>query len=221
MPEERFDFAAIGGDVSHYGLLSPRAVEKWKELEGLIHSRWTSPDDLKSSAVSIAGCLEKLGASLLQAHRMKGHHDGLLTIAREMRKKPALAAFKGAEACADFESMLLQGRATLDRLTWFVSQEFRNKTTSFPRLRTVLGQFKHQPTATRLVRLLEEADEWFDGTYGQLSSSSSLRDLVAHFHSLTEGTRSCFGVTYLDERRCLLLDCEVALPPPTEDSACS
>ena len=124
-----------------------------------------------------------------------------------------MAALRGAEACADFEALLLQGRAALDRLAWLVTSRFKNPSQSFRKVATVLGAFEKKDTdASQLLAIVHQADNWFDGTFGKLDEPHSLRDLVAHHHSLTEGSRTCFGITRLADGSALLVDCEIRLP---------
>ena len=121
----------------------------------------------------------------------------------------------GAEACADFESLLLHGRAALDRLTWLVSSNFGSKTQSFLKLEGVLSNFAHRnDAAARLIVIIENVKPWFSGTFGKINDDESLRDLVAHKHAAIEGTRTRFGLNRVRENAFLLLDCEIKLPGP-------
>lgn len=65
------------------------------------------------------------------------------------------------------------------------------------------GAFRHKKEGA--------AHGWFDGTFGNLEGSKSLRDLVAHNHALTEGIRTCFGITRVPQSSALVIDCEISL----------
>lgn len=123
------------------------------------------------------------------------------------------AAYQGSDACADFEALLLQGRASLDRLTWFLGDVYKNPCKSFRRIRNVLSDFAGKDEDAReLLALVNAANSWFDGTFGKLDTPQSLRDLVAHHHALVEGTRTCFSIARVSPDRSLAIDCEVQLP---------
>jgi hypothetical protein len=124
-----------------------------------------------------------------------------------------LFALRGAEACSDFEGLLLQGRATLDRLTWFITTQFKNRSQSFRKMAAVLSNFEQNNSEARaLLAIVKAADNWFDGTFGRLQESKSLRDLVAHYGALTERIRTFFAVTRVSPNSALIIDCEVSLP---------
>ena len=63
------------------------------------------------------GCLEKLATSILQIERLSNHQNQLLTQAIDATKdlEPRDAVFLASEVSSDFESLLLQSRAVLDR----------------------------------------------------------------------------------------------------------
>jgi hypothetical protein len=107
---------AVGGTVDHYDLLGTTPVEQWSRIQKYLSAEWKTGDQTRLSAMS--GCLEKLSTSLLQVNRIRGFHQELINTAlQNLGKNVAYAALRGDIACADFESLLLQGRAALDRLT--------------------------------------------------------------------------------------------------------
>jgi hypothetical protein len=71
------------------------------------------------------GCVEKLTTSILQIERLSNHQNQLLTQAIDATKElnPRDAVFLASEVSSDFESILLQSRAALDRLTNFIFLE--------------------------------------------------------------------------------------------------
>jgi hypothetical protein len=215
MPNNEVHYLAVGGGVAHYALLPDPVVKQWAAIEEALRQLWKTGDrQSKVSAVSLSGCLEKLSSGLLQGHRMRNHHDTLLCHAKALKTSPAgMAALRGAEACADFEGLLLQARAALDRLAWLVTSRFKNPSQSFRKIGTVLSAFEQKDDdAGRLLSIIHTADSWFDGTFGKLEEARSLRDLVAHHHSLMEGIRTCFAISRVSQSAALLVDCEVSLP---------
>ncbi len=216
LPGQQITYLALGGDVPHHALLRKVPVEQWDALQKNLTARWKASDDplTRRRITDLSGCLEKLSATLLQGRRLRRYHDDLLCQAKLMKAGPAdAAALRGSEACADFEGLLLQGRAALDRLTWFVSHEFKNPCQSFRRIKNVLADFAEKDkAAAELLTIVTATEPWFDGTFGKLESPHSLRDIVAHHHALIEGTRTCFAVIRVAPDRALLIDCEVQLP---------
>jgi hypothetical protein len=113
---------------------------------------------------------------------------------------------------ADFEGLLLQGRAALDRLTWFVSAEYRNQCSSYRRLASVLENFRTDSRAQEILGVLADAADWLNALYAQLDAPESLRDLIGHRHAVSEGIQNCFSSVAVPPGRVLLLDCEIRLP---------
>lgn len=209
-------YLATGGNPPDHGLLPEKATRQWTLLREAFTAQWKVSEEpfCRRRIVDLSGCLEKLEATLLQAHRLRTYHDRLISQAQKMKGTDFQAtAFQGSDACADFEGFLLHGRAGLDRLTWYIGDYFRNPVKSFRRVKNVLSQFKHKSTeAADLLAIVGSADGWFDGVFGKLEAPQSLRDIVAHHHALVEGTRTCFGVQRLSSDTALLIDCEVELP---------
>ena len=83
------------------------------------------------------GCLEKLATSILQIERLSNHQNQLLTQAIDASKDVDSkdAGFQASEVSSDFESLLLQSRAALDRLTNLISRHYGNYTDSFSEMR--------------------------------------------------------------------------------------
>ncbi len=139
---KQFEYLAIGGEVPHHGVLPQRAVEQYRSIQQYLTKEWrTSNESRQRWLWSINGCLDKLSTTLMQVARMRDHHDQLISHARELQKAPPEAhiALAAQEACGDFESLLLQGRAALDRLTWFLAEEFNQRCTRFSKLKKVLS----------------------------------------------------------------------------------
>jgi hypothetical protein len=215
MPEQ-VQYLAVGGGIPHYALLRDAAINQWEAVQEALRAKWKSSEqsDVRRRVADLSGCLEKLSASLLQAHRIRNHHDDLLCQAKALKPTGAnSAAMRGANACADFEALLLQGRAALDRLAWHVTSQFKNPSQSFRKIKNVLAGFVNRSDEAReLIEIIEKADTWFDGTFGKLDAPRSLRDLVAHHHALIEGVRTCFGINRVTQNSVLLIDCEIQLP---------
>jgi hypothetical protein len=126
-------------------------------------------------------------------------------------------SFRGEEAVADFENLLLQGRSALDRLTWFMTELTGNKSSNFRKLRSILRSPGNRvPHAKELVEILDESHNWFDSVFAKIESPEALRDLVGHKHALLEGMRNCFSVAFITPTQAVLFDCEIQLPGDAE-----
>jgi hypothetical protein len=200
---------AVGGTVDHYDLLGTTPVEQWSRIQKALSAEWKTGDQTRLSAMS--GCLEKLSTSLLQVHRIRGFHQELINTAlQNLGKNVAYFALRGDIACADFESLLLQGRAALDRLTWLVSREFKQSCHSFRKLSGILENFQNKSERARnLLNVVREVSPWITGLFAKIETGDSFRDFVAHKGATTEKMTNCFGINYLDKERALLLDCEL------------
>jgi hypothetical protein len=207
-------FLAIQEEVPHFGLLTPAPIEQWRAIERFQTEEWRRSDQSRKEWVRrIGGCLDKLGGSLLQVARMRDHYQDMLrSIKSAAHMRASVIGYRGAIACADFEGLLLQGRAALDRLTWFLAGNYHQQCSSFRKLANVLENFQADAQATALLQIIRTAEPWFDSLYAKIESPEALRDSIGHKHAVTEGMVSCFGVSYLDGGRALVLDCEVRLP---------
>jgi len=218
---KQFEYLAIGGEVPHHGVLPQRAVEQYRSIQQYLTKEWrTSNESRQRWLWSINGCLDKLSTTLMQVARMRDHHDQLISHARELQKAPPEAhiALAAQEACGDFESLLLQGRAALDRLTWFLAAEFNQRCTRFSKLKKVLSNAGCQnPSAPILLNILDQA-LWLEGVFVDLGGLKALRSFVAHQGGISEAMDNCFGVSKVDTQTVLVYDCQSRNVPLLETS---
>ncbi len=208
MTEQKQSFLALNWADPHLDILSPAAKALHEALRADIRARWDAGQPADQARMDrIAGCLDKLAASLLQVCRLRSFDDHLVDIAKDL-PSGRYVVLRGDEACADLEALLLHGRACLDRLTWFVAGEFHQACSSFRRLANVLANFQSDARATRLLGVISEAQPWLHKIYVRLDSVVSLRDAVGHRQAITEGMRACFGI-FRSMERALITDCEV------------
>lgn len=215
VPGQRVEYVAAGGEVDHYGSLPTQAVEQFEAINRFLAHQWDGADATSKAFLSAAsGCLAKLSAALLQVQRMQLHHDHLLEIGRANRivlaQQPnATLALQGKEACADFEGLLLQGRATLDRLTFFLNHQFfPNAQDKSDRFSKLLGSIKKvqrpHPHMAAVERLFTEAS-WLVSFFTDVSGRS-LRSFVAHRTAVLEWMDTCFTIARVSEGHVLLFD---------------
>ncbi len=199
---------------SGYGALSEGAAESLEGLHRQISSEWSAASESRRRMLLAAsGCLDRLDSFLLQVSRLAEHQDRLLheQIGGVAGRMPPVGnrimVFKAADICTDFESLVLHGRAALDRLTLFVTGQHTHPATDrFSRLGNVLKNFGKDEKARQVLELLDEAGE-FAGVLTD-DGSGALRSLIAHKSGIVEGSRNAFTVHGLGDGRLLIFDCE-------------
>jgi hypothetical protein len=192
-------------------------------LETTLVEQWKASADNpveRTRIRSILGCIDAMRTILVQAHRIRKHHNTLLdtvqkigsAVRRGMPVGPM--ALAGGIVRSDFDALLLQGRAALDRLTWMITNKYKQRTQSFKSLEKVLGNFQHRdPIAQELLSLVNTAGPGLASVYWAIQSGESLRTFVAHLGSLAERTGNAFPVVFLPQKRALVFDCELGGHP--------
>jgi hypothetical protein len=126
IPPERINYLAIGYTAPYLtSILSRTALEQYESISQYLSRKWDGDPALHAQVWEMNGCVEKLTTSILQIERLSNHQNQLLTQAIDATKElnPRDAVFLASEVSSDFESILLQSRAALDRLTNFVFLE--------------------------------------------------------------------------------------------------
>jgi len=215
--EKNINTLLIGGGPDHFGMLNDEVVNLWSQLT---HQKfvWEKLSGVeKERLLRLNGCLNKLSACLLQCSRLSAHYNSLILEAERnsVDKFPpdieeAHLAYAGTVACSDFEALLLQGCAALDRLTYFLSSEYKTPNNRYRKLVNILGNFaENDRRALELIEIQRISEAWVDGVLTIFNSPRSFRDIVAHNEAASERMNSCFAVTLLEKRRALIYDCEV------------
>jgi len=181
-------------------------------------------DDCPRELLEIQACLERFDAFLFQSARLREYLDlerffsfpipigapDIPTVST-LRDLPAGSsmAIAAADACTDFESLLFQGRALLDRFALCVSRHHGADADRFSRLEKRLAKYAQcDRRAKRLSEILKPAGDLV-GPLTDPDDKRSLRSLLAHRSSFEEGTRVLFWVTHVAAGRFLVFDCEV------------
>ncbi len=206
------------------GMLSAPASALYRSIETYL-TKPANAGEYPARIGRIGACLRKLDAVLLQARRIRDHHDALISAADTARaqvpadawppttggpKPPPSFAIAGDDACSDFEALLLQTRAALDRLTFFVAPEYMQPNLdTWYKLPNVLADFAPRDARAKAVLDLFGVAFWQRGIYRNLSDgTTSLRSYVAHRGAIAESISTYFAVSYLDPLRALVIDCE-------------
>jgi hypothetical protein len=108
---------------------------------------------------------------------------------------------------SDFELLLLQSRVALDRLTRFISREYRNCTDRFSVLRKILQNSKRDKKTDSILKIIDDA-KWFEGKLIEDDLQSNLKSFVAHKQSISERFENYFQVHYLSLDQVLIYDME-------------
>jgi len=151
----------------------------------------------------------KTSNSILQIQRLSDHQNELLIQAVTPIITVNLndAVFRGREISSDFESLLLQSRAALDRLTNFITRRYgtKNNTDKFSKLRNVVENSKKDDKTDSILNILDNAT-WFEGKLIEDKVQKNLRSFVAHKQSISEGLQIYFQVHRLSQEQVLLYD---------------
>jgi hypothetical protein len=121
-------------------ILSATPLGKNESISQYLSRKWDEDPALHAQLWEMNGCLEKLTTSILQIERLSNHQNQLLTQAIDAAKdlNPIDAVFLASEVSSDFESLLLQSRAALDRKTNFILRQYGNYTDSSSEIRKML-----------------------------------------------------------------------------------
>jgi hypothetical protein len=155
------------------------------------------------------GCLEKLETSILQIQRLSNHQNELLAMAISNFVNPNVRdqVFRGSEISSDFESLLLQSRGALDRLTSFITGRYGkgSYTDRFSKLRNTVGNSKRDVKTNSILSILDNA-KWFEGKLVEDKLQENLRSFVAHKQSISERLETYFQVHRINQDQFLLYD---------------
>ncbi|MCI0777532.1 MAG: hypothetical protein J4N95_05075 [Chloroflexi bacterium] len=197
------------------GSLSSEASEFMQLIKGKVSSEWKLADEAEQRRLASAGaCIDRLVGFLLQVKRLRQHASDLHgRMFPHGDDSPSLmpgmsAAYQAQNACTDFESLLFHGRATLDRLTLFITSEHKQRTDRYPALGPVLENFSHKDRRAEAVLDVLASASSLPGTLTDVDGARSLRSLVTHRTSITEGTTNAFTAHCLEDGQVLLFDCE-------------
>lgn len=195
-------------------MLSPEPSALLEALRTLQAREYRAADANEQRRVlDAAGCLHRLEGFLFQLSRISGHANSLRAWPNDSARLPRpdpgmMLALSADEACYDFEGLLFQARAALDRLTWFVAGRHGQRCNRFTKLPAVLANFvQSDPRAEAALHVLGHIDA-FDGVLVDGEDSKALRSVVAHYSSVAEGRQIAFTIHLIDDGRRLIFDCE-------------
>ncbi len=210
--ETQATFAAFAWGPEHHGVLSASPVGQWTALDARIAKDYAADSVANASRLQMSGALDKLSGALQQVSRLRLAHDRMVqeAVAHPMAAGDS-AAFVATPVLADFEGLMLQARAALDRLAACLSRMLGQQPASYRSIEGTLKTLvKKRAECADLLAIRTAARPWADEFLAAKDSSEALRDLISHKFSLQEGIETVFARHYGNDR-VLLLDCEVRL----------
>jgi hypothetical protein len=209
-----YAFGAIGQSRRDFGALGERTSEYLNEVVKTIAETYEKTGETdRKLMISANGCVERLLAFLLQAKRIVLHAE---QICKQGAEQPtdgvAMMVLNPNEVLFDFESLLFQGRALLDRLTFFLANQIYGQDCDrFNKLVKILENFKQKDP--RAVAALTVIGECFAAMKGLLVDSDdgkkSLRSDLIHKSTAGERTRYAFVLHFLSKKQIIRFDYEV------------
>ncbi|HEY9385675.1 MAG TPA: hypothetical protein VIP70_01440 [Nitrososphaeraceae archaeon] len=191
-------------------VLNQVVIEQYKSLDESSPVHWINEEDRIHKVAQIKGCLDKFVTSMFQIDRMITHQNSELTNPLNLIPAPGLfRADSIRETCSDFEALLLQSKAALDRLAWFVSHQFKQNSNSFSSLRNILNNFKKKDSRAEAILSLLDKAAWLNSIFvSDKMGKKSLRNIIAHYESIREGVDNCFGIYHRSGDQVLFYDME-------------
>lgn len=210
---QRYEMIAASRQAG-FGMLSPEPLALLERLRAQ-HAVEYSDAERQRWLLDATGCLHRLEGFLFQLSRVAAHAALLRRwsppagIAAPTPMSGTMAAVAADEACFDFEGLLFQARAALDRVTSFIARNHNQKCSRFTKLRPVLVNASRADARARTMLDLLDAADKFDGVLVDSDDgATALRSLVAHYSSVPEGRQIAFTIHYISGDRQLIFDCE-------------
>jgi len=195
--------------------VSPAASEALERISEALVARTQAEKRGETFAVStrmVRDCVHKVEAVAHRLMCLRAHKARLLGEVRSRLTDGGCwgtAAFLEPEIVFEFEALVLQARAALDTVAWFLSGACGQRSWRFSKLRNVLSA--RAPSDKRVQRCLALLDEcaWMASSK-VLIGDPSTRSYVAHYGSLLTSQQTCFTVDRVEPDRALLFDMEMS-----------
>jgi hypothetical protein len=204
--------------------LSRAASEAFERIGQVLTARLTDEREGKSFAVPgrmFLDCVHKLEAVAYHLTRLRAHKARLLEQIHRAAEGGSwgTAAFLERETVFEFEALVLQARATLDTVTWFLSHACGQKASTFKKLRKVLcARTAKDKRIRRCLALLDQCP-WMSTSSVLVVGDPSTRDYLTHYGSLLTTQQTCFTASRTEPDRALLFDMEMRGDVPVMTTA--
>lgn len=206
-----YKYTAIGQESPNVKILKQPALEYIKVLKRIISKEHENGDvNKKNQMISLLGCYERLEGFLHQSYRLSIYANKIYLF--PSYGPGTTCSHRENFALYDYELLLFQGRAILDRLTFYISKQVYNQDCSrFDKLSNVLGDFlKKDKRAKTAIDLIEDSTSFFKGLLidGE-NYKKSLRSRLIHKSTIGESLTCVFTIHTLPDGRVIRFDYEV------------
>jgi hypothetical protein len=199
---DQYQAASSAHEDRSFGVLNNETRVFYDLINNIILNKYKkSKDENDLSKISLYknmnSCMSCLDGFLYQCSKLSYHNNEIFKQIPEQDITDTMACFSSIETCTDFESLLYQGRATLDRLTFFISKQiYDSETDKFNKLENVLGNFeKRDERARKSINIIKSSIGYFQGLLiNDYSGKTSLRSLLAHSKSHEEAINGAFTI---------------------------
>jgi hypothetical protein len=208
-----YQYLGVSQGRADFGMLSAQPHALFERLHmGIGREYQTAPPNRQRQLLDVSGCLHRLEGFLFQTRRVSAHATSLTEWIPPadfaVATPEGMVVLPAREACFEFEDLLFQARAALDRLTAFISAQHGQRCNRFTSLNGLLGNFaRSNEKAARVLELLRSTTA-FDGVLVDAEQRTSLRSKVAHYSSIPEGRQIAFTIHLMAEGKRLIFDCE-------------
>lgn len=199
-----------------FGVLNQEAKEFYDFITNRISKEYRKATDENNISKillykNMSSCISCLDGFLYQCSKLIRHNNEIIKFIPKKDTTDTMVSFSSLETCTDFESLLYQGRATLDRVTFFISKQIYNsETDKFNRLEKVLSNFtKKDARAQKSVNIIKSSIKYFQGLLiNDYKGGTSLRSLLAHSKSHEEAINGSFTI-HRSQDAVLIFDQEI------------
>ncbi len=214
-PGVQYTWMAQGRAGNAFTPLSPRASEALERIGRALVARAKAKEAGRRFALDTKiafDCVHKLEAVAYHLSQLRAHKARLLQKVSRAAGDVAswqAVAFLEPQTVFEFEALLLQARATLDTVTWFLSRACGQKSSTFKNLRKVLSAGAASDTRIEQCLLLLDQCPWMSASKELVRGDRSTRSYVAHYGSLLTVQQTCFTASRTGSDAALLFDMEM------------
>ncbi len=208
---QTYGFEAHAGDKSDFGVLREKAFCHFSELQSMISSKHQHGDEkIQKLMVGAQGCYERFEAFLVQSQRLANHS---ISVLKQKAPEPgSMVAFRDTLAVYDFEALLFNSRALLDRISFFIAKQIYNQDCDKPnKLKNVLENFIQKDSKARqAIEIIDEAMPVFIGlVIDSENGQKSLRSHLIHKSTSGENTTCAFTIHSAPNDQVIRFDHEI------------
>jgi hypothetical protein len=206
--DTKYETQAFAPEHFGYGLLGSVAEAQLNKAQSKIAEKLAHPEKFDPRlSRDLADCLHGVNAVLYLLTRIKDHHETLMGHLPKMDPGSALSA-SAAEACIDFESLLYQAKAALDRLTYSIAdREYKEAgCDSYSKFENILTQRKSDRRAAICLDAIKQCAPDLEGFLLDKKTGRSMRSHFIHRSSAMSSARAHFSIYHVKRGKFLIAD---------------